>query len=136
MSTPHGDARGVDSADANAQEIMRLEQQRADAYRARDAATLERLLPDNFVFTRSIGVLHKQELLRMIGSGELTFEGFERSVDEVKVYLNTALVLGRDRIIGQYQGEDFSGHFRFTNTYVCTQGRWRVVASHASRIEP
>ncbi len=136
MSTEQATARGVVPDDDIAQEIMRLEQQRADAYLARDTAALDQLLPSNFTFTRALGILNKQELLRMIGSGELTFEYFERSIDDVKVHFNTALVRGQDRVIGQYKEEDFSGHFRFTSTYVCTAGRWRVVASQASRIEP
>ncbi len=136
MSTEQATARGVDPDDDIAQEIMRLEQQRADAYLARDTTALDLLLPPNFTFTRAVGILDKPALLRMIGSGELTFEFFERSIEDVKVHFNTALVSGQDRVIGQYKEEDFSGHFRFTSTYVCTAGRWRVVASQASRIEP
>jgi len=136
MNTQQATARGVVADDDIAQEIMRLEQQRVDAYAARDLATLERLLPDNFTFVRSVGSFGKRELLKLIGSGELTFESIDRRFDDVKVYLNSALALGQDSVRARYKEQDFSGHFRFSNMYVCTEGRWQVVATHSSLIEP
>lgn len=121
---------------AVAQEIVGLERQRCDAYVTRDVAVLARLLPEHFTFTRPSGiVLDRAQLLRAIESGELTFESFDRQVDDVNAYLNTAVAIGRDTVKGQYQGRDISGHYRFSNMYVQRDDRWEVVATHASQLE-
>ncbi len=121
---------------AVAQEIIGLERQRCDAYVTRDVAALARLLPEHFTFTRPSGiVLDRAQLLRAIEGGELTFESFDRQVDDVNVYLNTAVAIGRDTVKAQYQGRDISGHYRFSNMYVQRADRWEVVATHASQLE-
>ena len=129
-----GAARCNLSDSVTAQEIIRLERERVEAYTKRDIATLERLLPESFIFTRSVGSFSKSELLHIIESGELTFESFDRQYDAVKVYLNTGVAVGQDRVAGRYKEEDFSGLFRFSNMYVWHEGRWQVVATHSTRI--
>jgi hypothetical protein len=37
---------------------------------------------------------------------------------------------------GQYKGKDISGQYRWTDVFVKRQGRWQVVATHASQIVP
>ena len=119
---------------AATEEITRLELARADAYLRRDVAALGRLLPEHFTFNRSVGSFGKGELLALIESGELTFELLERRVESVRVYLSTAVAFGKDEVKVRYRGEDISGRYRFTNTYVWDGGRWEIVVTHSSRI--
>lgn len=127
-------ANGKDSESAIAQEIIRQDHQRIEAYLKRDIATLNRLLPDKYIFTRSFGFFSKTELLKAIESGELIFESFDRQYLDVNVYLNTAVAVGRDRVKGRYKGRDISGWFRFSNMYVLHDGQWQVVATHSTRL--
>ncbi len=116
--------------------IIDLERRRCEAYLARDIAALERMLPDHFTFTRPSGiVLTKPQLLQAVAAGELAFNSFDRQYDDVNVHLNTAVAIGRDTVAGQYQGRDIGGRYRFSNMYVQRDGRWQVVATHASKIE-
>ena len=134
MST-QATAAGMGATDqAATEEITRLELARAEAYLRRDVAALGRLLPEHFTFNRSIGSFGKSELLALIESGELTFESLERRVESVKVYLSTAVAFGKDEVKVRYKGEDISGGYRFTNTYVWDGGRWVIVVTHSSRI--
>ena len=119
---------------AATEEITRLELARAEAYLRRDVAALGRLLPEHFTFNRSIGSFGKRELLLLIESGELTFELLERRVESVKVYLNTAVAFGKDDVKARYRGEDISGRYRFSNTYVWDGERWEIIVTHSSRI--
>ena len=52
------------------------------------------------------------------------------------MYLTTAVAFGREEVKVWYKGEDISGSYRFTNTYVLDEGRWENVVTHSSRIIP
>ena len=119
------------------QEIIGLERQRCEAYVRRDLKALDELLPEHFTFTRPSGVvLNKAQLLAALSAGDMIFESFDRQYDDVNVYLNTAVAIGRDTVRAHYQGRDISGQYRFSNMYVERGGRWAVVATHASRLAP
>jgi hypothetical protein len=135
MSTPK--QTETHAEDVVRQEIIKLEQRRCDAYLRRDLEALDGLLPEHFTYTRPSGiVLDKRQLLAALDSGEMIFESFDRHCDDVSVYLNTAVAIGRDTVRGRYQGRDISGHYRFSHMYVERDGRWEVVATHASRLAP
>ena len=120
--------------EAVAEEVTRLEMARAEAYVRRDIPALERLLSDNFTFNRAVGSFRKEELLRLIESGVLAFESLDRRVESVKAYLSTAVAFGKDEVKARYRGEDISGRYRFSNTYVWDGERWEIIVTHSSRI--
>jgi|SRR5919205_1109354 hypothetical protein len=126
-----------DEAGATDEEIVtHLERQRVRAYVERDLATLDRVLPPDFLFTRSLGrAFNKAELMGAIASGELALEEYERNVRKVTVVNNTAHAIGLDRVRGRYQGRDISGTYHFNSIYVEQEGGWRVVAAHAYRLD-
>ena len=129
MSTP------AKSQEEAAREIVEQERQRIAAYAARDVAALDRLLPEHFTFTRPGGVvLTKALLLRLIGLGELVYERIDRRYDYVNAYLNTAVVIGRDTVVGSYQGRDLSGRYRTCSMYVRAGGGWEVAVTHTHRL--
>ncbi len=118
-----------------AQEIVRAEQQRCDAYIGRDVAALERMLSEYFTFSSPLGrVLTKPQLLEAIARSELIFESIERHYDTVSVHRNTASATGRDTVRGSYQGQDFSGHYHFRTTYVQRGRGWEVAATQTNRL--
>jgi Domain of unknown function (DUF4440) len=131
------EAPRADATAGTAEEtVARLERQRARAYVERDVATLDRILPPDFVFTRSLGrALSKDELLVALASGELALEVYERHVRKVTVINNTAHAIGHDRVRGSYKGADISGTYHFSSVYVEQGGEWRVVAAHAYRLD-
>ena len=134
MNNQSGTAPGRDSESHITEEILRLERERVEAYANRDVAALEQLLPDSFTFTRAVGSFSKRELIAMFESGEITFESSDRQYDAIKTYGNSALAAGRDMVKGRLRDKDFSGQFRFSNMYVCQDGHWQVVATHATKV--
>ncbi len=123
------------SQDPAVQTIIELERQRCAAYINRDVATLSRLLPDYFMFSRPGGlVLTKVQLLAAIEQGALIFERIDRHYDNVSVYRNTASATGRDQVRGSYQGQDVSGYYQFRATYVQRGGGWEVAVTYANRL--
>jgi hypothetical protein len=116
-------------------EIIELERQRCAAYINRDLATLNRLLPEYFTFTRPGGlVLTKPQLLTAIEQGELLFKSIDRQYDSVSIYRNTAAATARDTVRGSYQGQDFSGQYHWRATYVQRGKGWEVAVTHSSRL--
>ena len=112
--------------------VISLERQRVRAYVECDLATLDRVLPPNFMFTRSLDrAFNKAQLMEALASGELALEEYERDVRKVTVVHNTAHAVGYDRIRGRYKGRDISGTFHFSSIYVEQEGDWQVVAAHA-----
>jgi hypothetical protein len=134
MSDPCEAALGTTAESRITEEIIGLERKRVKAYTNRDIAALEQLLPHDFTFTRAVGSFGKRELIAMLESGDITFESSAREYDAVKIYGNSALANGQDMVKGRYRNQEFSGHFRFSNMYVCNDGRWQVVATHATRM--
>lgn len=60
------------------------------------------------------------------------------TVDEVEVRLfrDTAVATGRTRATGSYHGKAASVVLRFTDVFIRRNGRWQIVASHASTVVP
>lgn len=129
---PRPDASGTTAEET----VTRLERQRVRAYVERDLATLDRVLPTDFVFTRSLGrAFNKRQLMETLASGELTLSEYERNVRKVTVVNNTAVAVGHDRVRGSYQGRDISGDYHFSSIYVEHAAGWQVAVAHAYRID-
>ena len=134
MNTQTAAGRAGAPNEALVEEITRLELARAEAYLRRDINALDRLLPEHFTFNRAVGSFGKDELIRLIESGRLTFESLDRKVERVMVYLNTAVAFGKVEVKAWYEGKDVGGLYRFSNTYVQNGDRWEVIVTHSSRI--
>ena len=76
----------------------------------------------------------KAQDIATITSGDLAFESAVLDNVKVRVYGDTAVVTGRTTNKGKYKGQDISGQYQFTDVFVKQGGRWRAVASHATRI--
>lgn len=117
------------------QEVMEAMRRYEEAYGQNNVAALDRILAEDFVFTssRSIVVTKAQELSD-IRSGEMKTES--AGVDELQVRVRgtAAVVTGRATLKGVWHGQDFSGQYRVTATWIKEAGHWRLLALHASRI--
>ena len=51
---------------------------------------------------------------------------------EVRVYGDTALLSGRTRMTGRYQGRAFNTHYRYIDIYVRRGGAWKIVSVQIS----
>jgi ketosteroid isomerase-like protein len=51
-------------------------------------------------------------------SGDLKFQSMELADLEAHVYGNTAVATGKNSLKGTYKGQDISGSYRFTDTWV------------------
>lgn len=96
-------------------ELMALEEQWAEALRQGDAATLERVLADDLVYTGVDGVRRsKPDEIAMVKSGRVQVETFTSEPMQVKVFGDVAVVIGGHTEKSTFDGEDSSGRYRWT----------------------
>ena len=114
-------------------EIRALNDQVAQMQVRHDVATASRLLGDEYIFSQADGqVTNKAENLAVIGSADFVCTSLTTSNVDVRVYGETAVVVGQLSMKATFKGEDVGGNFRYTDIWVRRQGQWQNVASHAS----
>ena len=116
--------------------LVELEQKLASAWVNGDRAFIEALLAPDWTVTDPSGrVLSRQQVL------DEAFVSSDRqitsmAVDDLRVRLlgNAAVVTGRTRATGTYQGNAASVVLRFTDVFVLVDTRWQVVASQGTLV--
>ena len=117
------------------QELIRLENEWADAWVKRDVAFFNQIIADNYTWTSPWGeVWTKAQDLALLKSGQDVIKSWLLADMKVRVYGDAAVVTGRNTVKETYKGEDVSGQNRWTHTWVKRAGRWQCVAAHSSEI--
>ena len=70
----------------------------------------------------------------MVGLGVLRFKSYDRTVEYVRTYGDTAVVAGAETVLwaGKTPLVGRVSHLRFTAVWVHAGGAWREVARHAN----
>ena len=119
------------------QELIRLENEWADAWIKQDVAFFERIEADDYTYTSASGeVWTKAKDLVFVKSLKPGKGVYFQVIAEMKVrvYGDAAVVTGRDIIKETHEGKEVSRQERWTNTWVKRDGRWQCVAGHSSEI--
>ena len=117
-------------------ELERIEHQLAEAWLKGDRKFVEGILADDWTVTDASGhVLTKRQV---IDEGFATHERRITSAvfDElrVRIYGDTAVVIGRSNVSGEYRGKSAHVVARFMDVFVRRGKSWQVVASQATRL--
>ncbi len=67
---------------------------------------------------------------------ELTIHPYTVDEFEVRLYGKTALLSGRTRMSGEYQGKPFVSHYRYIDVYVLRGKRWQIVSVQITKLAP
>ena len=117
------------AASSVADQIKKMEKDRAAAVVKADVATLEGLTSDDYVLINANGqVSNKAETMSMIKSGKIKLTANEVSDMNVRVYGDTAVVTGKSTAKGSINGIELKGPVMFTRVYVKKNGKWQSVA--------
>ena len=131
-SKPMGEKVAASSAE---QAIQQRLNELNTALGSNDTVALDRIYADDYTLVNMSGaVTTKAQRLAAIKSGELKYESV--SVDEVNIrsYGDTAVVTDRATVKLQDKGQDLSGQYRVTLTFVKIKGTWQLVAAQNTRI--
>lgn len=119
-----GKARAADDQKV----VADLDTRYQEAVKKNDAATMEKILADDFVLVTGSGkTFTKTELLNEARGGHMVYEHQDESDQVVRVWGDTAVVSARLWLKGTQDGKAFDRMVRFSDTYVRTPGGWRYV---------
>jgi ketosteroid isomerase-like protein len=106
------------------------------AEQSKDAAALNQLLADTFVYVDYDGTLmNKKQFLASTLNDEVQNEQINNEGMTIQVYGDAAVVNGAYRDKGLEKGKPFFRHGRFTDTWVLRNGAWQCVASQSTLIK-
>jgi ketosteroid isomerase-like protein len=116
------------------EELLKLEEQFAEAIIKNDPEAIERFVTDDWIIINADGgIIDKERFLEVITSGVLTHEMMESDDIRVRVYGDSAVVTALVRTKGKFMGQEFSTHERATDVFVKRDGKWRCVLSQLTR---
>jgi ketosteroid isomerase-like protein len=116
------------------QQITRLEDDWIKAVIARDAAAFNRLLAPGFVYTEDDRVYTKEQLIKEVTTSTDTVTSGQNEDLVVRPFgSNTAVATGWLVLSGRGSNGAFTYRYRYTDTWVRLNGRWRVVAAQDYR---
>ena len=124
------------AATTNAEdEIKKLEEMRNEAVLHGDVSVLDRMTSDDYTFITLRGEMRtKQEILKGFASKSFHYDSRQIFDLKVRVYGDTAVVIGRSVQKGMENGKDYSGNYWFTRVYVKQNGQWLTVALQTTPI--
>ena len=119
----------------NGETVIELDRQRMTAMAQKDAATLERLLGDDLVYTHSSARLDtKQSLIGAMESGATVYTAVEPSEVQAQDLGDAVVLTGVAAISVVSNGAPNSFRVRFTDVYARRGGSWQMVTWQSTRL--
>jgi ketosteroid isomerase-like protein len=116
-------------------DLIKLENDWTTAWQKKDTAFLQKLWADEYLSTDYEGITYtKSQDLANVSDKGTNMTSFALTDLKVHVYGDTAVVTGVNTTKLTFKGKDDSGAYRFTDVFVKRDGRWQVVATHASLV--
>jgi ketosteroid isomerase-like protein len=100
-----------------------------------DAATLDRIMADDFFFTYPLEGDDKTQFIADVTSGDLKVEHIQLEQISVRVFGKTAVLTARDSSTWLYQGRELTGQYKFLGVFAERDGRWQLCAIQACPIQ-
>jgi ketosteroid isomerase-like protein len=130
---PHTNASAADDQKA----VAALDTEYQAAVKKNDAATMDRILADDFVLVTGSGKTYtKADLLEEARSGRVIYEHQEDTARTVRVWGDTAVVTAKLWEKGTDNGKPIDYTVWFSDTYVRTPTGWRYVFGQSSLPPP
>jgi len=117
------------------QEIRKLNAEEVAAFLQNDPKSMARLWSDDLVVTNPLNkFVTKQQVLGMVESGFLVITSYDRQIEYLRFYGDTAIVAGNETVRwgGRMPNAGKTEHLRFTAVWMKQAGRWQEVARHAN----
>ena len=122
------------SATADQKAVAALDTEYQAAVQRNDAATMDRLLADDFVLVNGTGrVFTKADLLAEARSQNMVYERQEDTDQVVRVWGDTAVITALLWVKGAEKGKPLEYKLWFSDVYVRTPAGWRYVFGQAAQ---
>ena len=101
----------------------------------KDRAAIEQNMAEDFRQIDGSGsVESKASFVNDLMSPDLQIDPYTVEEFDVRLYGDVALLSGRTRMTGRYEGKPFTSHYRYIDIYVQRNGAWKIVSVQISRI--
>ena len=118
-----------DRATKYEKELIKMLDQLTAAYLGADTEEIDRIYAEDCIITNSMGaVITKSDLIKLLESGAVKYESFERDDLMVRVYGTTAVITAAITTKTQAQGQEYTGRSRLITVWIKQGGKWRFVA--------
>ncbi len=105
----------------------------ANAERNNDATALDELLAKDFTAVGPLGfVLTRVQWLERYREAAFVNEQFEWTINGVRSYGDSAVLIGVQNQTAAYRGHPSNGEFRVTQIVIRNDGRWQLAGLHLS----
>ena len=126
-------APAQESDEGNA--VLQTERDLAMAYQRGEADAIAQGVMEDYTLTNSMGkVTTRADDIAEAKKNDPKYEIFENYDMNARVHGDAAVVTGKTHTKGISGGKPFDSVFQFTDTFVKDGGRWRLLASHASKL--
>ncbi len=116
-------------------ELTRQADQWDKAIVRQDRAAIEANMAEDFRQIDGGGNLEdKASFIAGLVSPKLRIDPYTVEDFEVRLYGDVALLSGRTKMTGQYDGKPFQSHYRYIDIYVRRDGLWRIISVQISKI--
>jgi ketosteroid isomerase-like protein len=119
--------------------LRAIQQDLVTAWIKADRATIERLLAPDWSLTDPAGAISTRAKVLSDAFDRKVHRLLSGEITDVEVRLvgaDAAVVTGRTRATGTYEGTPYEAHIRFTDVFERHGTDWRAVRSHASSLPP
>jgi ketosteroid isomerase-like protein len=129
LSCVHATVMTKGTIDSDRAAIATLEDTWIKAVIARDAVTFDRLLHPSFTYTEDDKIYSRSQLISDVSTSTDTVTSGRNEDMTVRVHGNVGVVTGWLVLAGQSGGKPFERRYRYTDTWMKDDGRWRVLAA-------
>ena len=131
----HGMTAVEQTGEAVADEIKKMETERAAAVVKGDWAKLEKETSEDYTLININGQMsNKSQMVDGFKSRQTKLTTDDVSDMNVRVYGHVAVVTGKVDVKGTIGGKDVTGQAMFTRVYVKKAGHWQAVALQQTRV--
>lgn len=118
------------------QALLAVDDERIAAAKNSDADALDRIYTDDFQLITQNGLVRgKREQVDDYRSGAVRYISHELIDRKACILGDVAIVWSRERsVILYHESENVGGDRRVTRVWVLRDGRWRLLAAHASSV--
>jgi ketosteroid isomerase-like protein len=122
----------VDAANVNV--IKQLEHDWETALKNNDQTTIDRIVAEDCMFVSSTGDVTRKAQADTMRRAYTTLVASTITEMNVRIFGDTAVVIGTNVETSQYRGQDTTGQYRWTDVFVRRSGRWQAVSAQSTRI--
>jgi ketosteroid isomerase-like protein len=101
----------------------------------KDRAAVEANMADDFRSIDGAGTVEtKPAFVAGLMDAKLTIDPYTVEDFDVRLFGDVALLSGRTRMTGTFDGKPFTSHYRYIDIYAKRNGRWQIVSVQITRL--